>query len=935
MDYKSTLNLPQTKFPMKANLVKKEPEMIEKWDKEGLYHTIRKSSEGRKTYMLHDGPPYANGNIHMGTAFNKILKDIIIKSKQMAGFNTPYVPGWDCHGLPIEHKVDMELGAKKRDMSQVEIRRFCRQYAEKYVKIQMDEFKKLGVLGEWENPYLTMNFPYEASIIREFGKFALNGSIHQSKKPVYWCTSCKTALAEAEVEYDEHTSPSIFVKFPMISDLSQEFPSLKGKKVSIIIWTTTPWTIPANLAIALHPDLDYVAADVGNNEVMIMAEGLFNICMDSFDIKSHSILETFNASVLEKLKARHPLYDRESLIVLASYVTLEAGTGCVHTAPGHGREDYETGIAYNLDIYSPVDDAGQFTEDIDFFAGMDVFEANDSVDKKLKEVGALVKEEEISHEYPHCWRCKRPVIFRSTEQWFISMDKNNLREKALEAIKKVSWIPSWGEERIYQMIANRPDWCISRQRAWGVPITLFFCVDCGSLIISQDIIDHVCGLVEKKGADVWFLEPEENLVPKGTICPECGGNKFKKETDILDVWFDSGVSYAAVMEEREYLESPADLYLEGSDQHRGWFHSSLLCSVGTREKAPYKNVLTHGFVVDGKGKAMHKSAGNVIAPEELISNYGAEILRLWVAGEDYRDNIRLSNEILQRLTEAYRRIRNTCRYLLGNLVGFNPIEDMVDYEQMEELDRWALNRLQEMNERIHKAYEDFEFHIVYHTLHNFCVIDLSSFYLDIIKDRLYVSPPKSIARRSAQTAMNEILNVLVRLMAPVLSFTADEIWQFMDEKNRNSFSSVHADLFIPIKEEYKDPELAERWEEIIKVRREVTKALEIARKDKLIGHSLDAAVTLGLSSELEALLAPYKDQLRSLFIVSSVDTTPSEDLSGGLKSEDIKDLIIRVTPSEDEKCERCWVHDPTVGTNREHPTICARCLNALTEMGYI
>ncbi|MFC1869592.1 isoleucine--tRNA ligase, partial [Thermodesulfobacteriota bacterium] len=760
-----------------ANLVKKEPEMLEKWEREALYHTIRRASKGRKRYMLHDGPPYANGHIHMGTAFNKILKDIIIKSKQMSGFDAPYVPGWDCHGLPIEHKVEMELGEKINSMTQVEVRHYCREYAERYVDIQRAEFKRLGVLGEWERPYLTMNFPYEAMIVREFGKFALNGSTYKSKKPVHWCTSCQTALAEAEVEYEQHSSPSIFVKFPVISDLSSEIISLKGKKVFIVIWTTTPWTIPANLAIALHPDLDYVAADIGDNEVLIMAEGLLDICMDSFGIRSYSVLETFNAARIENHKARHPLYERESLIVLAPYVTLDAGTGCVHTAPGHGREDYETGLAYGLDIYSPVDDSGHFTKDVDYFAGQQVFETNQAVNKKLDEAGALIKEEEITHEYPHCWRCKKPVIFRSTEQWFISMDKTGLRQKALDAIKKVSWLPSWGEERIYQMIANRPDWCISRQRAWGVPITIIFCKECDTLIISQEIIDHIARLVEESGADIWFSEPEETLLPPGTLCPECGGGKFRKETDILDVWFDSGVSYAAVMEKRDYLESPSDLYLEGSDQHRGWFHSSLLCSIGTRNEAPYKNVLTHGFVVDGTGKAMHKSAGNVIAPEDLIKKYGSEILRLWVAGEDYRDNIRLSKEILQRLTEAYRRIRNTCRYLLGNLNDFDPMNDAVSYDQMEELDRWALNRLQEMNDRVRKAYNGFDFHIVYHTLHNFCVIDLSSFYLDIIKDRLYVSSKTSTARRSAQTVMNEILNVIVRLMAPVLSFTADEIWQ--------------------------------------------------------------------------------------------------------------------------------------------------------------
>ena len=930
MNYKDTLNLPKTAFPMKGNLVKKEPEMLEKWESIDLYNLIRQSSKGRKRFHLHDGPPYANGNIHMGTAFNKVLKDIIIKSRQMAGFDSPYVPGWDCHGLPIEHRVDGELGAKKMEMSQAEIRGFCRRYAEKYIDIQRNEFKRLGVLGEWDNPYLTMNYPYEATIIREFGKFALNGSLVRSKKPIYWCISCKTALAEAEVEYDEHSSPSIFVKFPMISDLDQLAPVLKGKQVSMIIWTTTPWTIPANLAIALHPGLKYAAVQTGDNEVMILAEGLLDLCMDTFGIESYEVLKLFKAAELENLEARHPLYDRPSKIVLAPYVTLEAGTGCVHTAPGHGREDYETGLQYDLETYSPVDDSGCFTPDVGYFAGMEVFAANEAVKDKLSEVGALLKEEEITHEYPHCWRCKKPVIFRSTKQWFISMEKNDLRKNALDAIRKVSWIPSWGEDRIYKMIANRPDWCVSRQRTWGVPITVFFCDECDEPVITQEIIDHVSGMVEQSGADIWFTKSEKELLPPETRCPNCGADRFRKETDILDVWFDSGVSYAAVMENRGYLDSPADLYLEGSDQHRGWFHSSLLCSVGTRKEAPYKGVLTHGFVVDGAGKAMHKSSGNVIAPEELIKSHGAEILRLWVAGEDYRDNIRLSKEILQRLTEAYRRIRNTCRYLLGNLNDFDWETDQVPYTEMEELDRWALNRIQELNGRILKAYEDFNFHLVYHNLHNFCVLDLSSFYLDIIKDRLYTSPKKSAARRSSQTAMHEILETLVRLMAPVLSFTADEIWQHMTGKERPV--SVHVDIFSPQNKEYQDTELAERWEQIISVRKEVTKVLELARKEKSIGHPLDASVRLGLAPKLADKLAPYEDQLRSIFIVSSVDLREIDQVEGGFESETVPGLKVEVSPSLDPKCERCWIHDPSVGDDKNHPNTCERCRNVLNEI---
>ena len=926
MDYKETLNLPKTDFPMKANLVKKEPEMIERWEKQELYERIRELCKGRKKYTLHDGPPYANGHIHMGTAFNKILKDLIVKSRQMAGFDAPYVPGWDCHGLPIEHKVDTELGSRKAAMTQVEVRHYCRRYAEKWIDIQRSEFKRLGVLGEWGNPYLTMAFPYEATIVREFGKFYLKGSVLKSKKPIYWCISCKTALAEAEVEYEAHSSPSIFVKFPMISDLSQDIPALKGKNVFVVIWTTTPWTIPANLAIALHPDLDYVAVDVGNNQVLILAEGLMAICMDTFGIRDYRVIAQLDPRRLENLKARHPLYERESLLVLAPYVTLDAGTGCVHTAPGHGREDYETGLQYHLDVYSPVDDEGRFTKDVPFFAGLQVFDANSAVNKKLKDAGALLKEQNLSHEYPHCWRCKKPVIFRSTEQWFISMEKTGLRKDALKAIKEVSWIPSWGQDRIYGLIENRPDWCISRQRAWGVPITLFSCTECGKPLLSQKILDHLVRLVEQSGADIWFTEPVEKLLVAGSRCEHCGSERFKKETDILDVWFDSGVSYAACMEARDYLESPSDLYLEGSDQHRGWFHSSLLCSVGTRGRAPYRSVLTHGFVVDGTGKAMHKSAGNVIAPEDLIKKYGAEIIRLWVAGEDFRDNIRLSDEILQRLVEAYRRIRNTCRFVLGNLYDFDPAKDRVSYDRMEELDQWVLHRLQELAERVLKAYDSFEFHPVFHNLHNFCVLDLSAFYLDILKDRLYVSPAPSKARRSAQTALHEILEVLVRLMAPILSFTADEVWQFMRGANRSM--SVHMETFLPVKSEYKNATLAERWEPILRVRKEVTKAIEIERKNKTIGHSLEASVTLGLPADLLQHLESYRDALPYLFIVSSVTLSSFDQVVAGYEGDGIK---IKVEMSKDPRCERCWVHDPTVGASHDQPGLCKRCIDALGE----
>ncbi|MGD8775938.1 MAG: isoleucine--tRNA ligase, partial [Syntrophobacterales bacterium] len=631
MDYKKTLNLPRTEFPMKANLAKREPEILDKWEQMDLYGELRRTSQGRPRYVLHDGPPYANGHIHLGTALNKILKDMIVRSRQVMGYDSVYVPGWDCHGLPIEHQVEKELGSQKLGMSQLELRHRCRAYADKFIDIQRQEFKRLGVVGDWQNPYLTMAYDYEATIARELGKFVTQGSVYKSKKPIYWCSSCLTALAEAEVEYEEHESPSIYVKFPLLDDLTPIVPTLEGKAVFVLIWTTTPWTIPANLAIALHPDYDYAVVAL-SNEVWIIAEGLVEEVMARASISDYDILARLTAGQLEGMKCRHPFIERESVIVQAPYVTLDVGTGCVHTAPGHGREDFETALKYDLDIYSPVDDNGRFTEEVPYFSGQFVFDANIDVNKKIAEVGNLVREETITHSYPHCWRCKEPVIFRATEQWFISMESNGLRMKALESIEnEVDWIPSWGQERIHGMIANRPDWCISRQRAWGVPITVFYCQECGEILASPEVLEHVASRFAREGADIWFSEEAAQLLPPQTTCNRCGGSAFTKEMDILDVWFDSGVSYAAVLEPRQDLHSPADLYLEGSDQHRGWFHSSLLAAVGTRGTAPYRTVLTHGFVVDGGGRKMSKSLGNVIAPDEVIEKYGAEILRLWVA----------------------------------------------------------------------------------------------------------------------------------------------------------------------------------------------------------------------------------------------------------------------------------------------------------------
>ena len=921
MDYKNTLNLPQTDFPMRANLAVREPEILKKWEQTGLYERLRETSKGRPRYVLHDGPPYANGHIHLGTALNKILKDMIVKARQMSGMDASYVPGWDCHGLPIEHQVDKELGKKKETMTLTEIRQHCRRYAEKFIDIQRNEFKRLGVLGEWNNPYLTMSFDYEATIARELGRFFEKGSVVRSKKPIYWCASCMTALAEAEVEYHDHKSPSIYVKFPLTSESQAAFPELSGKPAYVLIWTTTPWTLPANLAIALHPGFEYVAVSV-EGEIWILAKGLLENLMQLAKVQDYKILRNFEARELNGLKARHPFLDRDSVIVLGNHVTLEAGTGAVHTAPGHGREDYEMALEYGLDVYSPVDDRGRFTKDVPFFAGEFVFDANKSVIAKLKEEGKLILEADITHSYPHCWRCKKPVIFRATPQWFISMEKNDLRGKALNWIDRVQWVPSWGRERIYNMVANRPDWCISRQRSWGVPITVFRCADCGSYLTSREVFDHIVALFEKEGADAWFSHPVEDLVPKGVNCPECNGQKFEKEMDILDVWFDSGTSYAAVLERRDGLRAPADLYLEGSDQHRGWFHSSLLASVGTRDIAPYNTVLTHGFVVDGQGYKMSKSLGNVIAPEEIIKQYGAEILRLWVSAEDYRDDIRISQDILRRLSEAYRRIRNTCRFLLGNLYDFNPEEDSVPPAQMEELDRFALCQLHELITKIRQGYDRFEFHRVYHALHNYCVVDLSSFYLDILKDRLYTAPAASKARRSAQTVIHTILETVLKLMAPILSFTAEEAWTLMPH---SPSPSVHMENFPHSDSIILDEALIQRWAKIIAVRNEVQRVLEAARRDKVIGHPLDAKVRMSLPADLAAEFGKEEELLRTVFIVSQVSIEPETALDGAVEATELPGLRIRVENATGEKCQRCWVRSEKVGEFADQPEICDRC----------
>ncbi|GAB4272807.1 MAG: isoleucine--tRNA ligase [Deferrisomatales bacterium] len=929
MDYKSTLNLPQTAFPMKADLRRREPEMLARWAEEDLYGQIQRATAGRPPFILHDGPPYANGHIHMGHAVNKILKDMVVKSRTMAGHHSPYVPGWDCHGLPIEHQVDKKLGKAKEGMAKAEVRRRCRAYAQEFIGIQREEFRRLGVFGDWDRPYLTMSYDYEAQIVRELGRFIESGAVYLGKKPVYWCVSCRTALAEAEVEYADKTSPSIYVKFPLIDDLGDLYPALAGKRVSVVIWTTTPWTIPANLAVALHPEFEYGAyeAPAGSGEVWILARYLAPVVLEAAGVARWTELARVDPKALERREARHPLYDRPSMLVLGEHVTLEAGTGCVHTAPGHGQEDYEIGRRYGLDAYAPVDDRGRFTDDVEGFAGLGVLEANPEVNRALRKAGTLVHEDRISHSYPHCWRCKKPVIFRSTRQWFISMDETGLRRTALEEIDRVQWIPRWGRDRIHNMIAQRPDWCISRQRAWGVPIVAAHCARCGEVYMSRELADRAAERFEEEGADCWFERPLEDFLPPGAACPACGSTELHKEEDILDVWFDSGVSYAAVCEKRPELRSPADLYLEGSDQHRGWFHSSLLAAVGTRGAAPYRAVLTHGFVVDGQGKKMSKSLGNVIRPDQVIQKYGAEILRLWVAAEDYRDDIRISDEILKRLVEAYRRIRNTCRFLLGNLSDFDPGRDAVAPGELWEIDRYALDRLHRLVERCRRAYDDYEFHVLFHRIHNFCAVDLSSFYLDILKDRLYTFPAASPGRRAAQTALHAILHALTRLMAPVLAFTAEDVWRHLP----GTEGSVHLEPLPQVDPAAVDDELAGRWERIRNLRALVTKAAEEARAAKQIGHSLDAKVILYADNRWEAFLGPYAAELPFLFIVSQVDLV--EGPGGAFTDPALPGVGVDVVRAEGEKCQRCWNYSPTVGTREEYPGACARCADHLAQAG--
>ena len=919
VDLKKTVHLPKTDFSMKANLGQMEPKMLTRWEESGLYNSIRAARLGKPTYILHDGPPYANGNIHLGHALNKLLKDFIVKVKTMEGYDSPYVPGWDCHGLPIEHKVESELGSKRATMSPVEIRAACRKYAAKYVDLQRKDFIRLGVLGRWTDPYLTMSAEYEAVIAGAFVDFLEKGYVYKGLKPVNWCTYDRTALAEAEVEYENHTSPSIWVRFALTSDPAAIDPALKGKRVWGLIWTTTPWTIPANLAISFHPSYIYVAAETGGDVYIVAKDLLAQTTLDC-GWKDVEVLAEFQGSNLDKTVFRHPFLERDSLGILGEHVTLEQGTGAVHTAPGHGQEDYVIGQTYGLPVYCPVDGAGKFfaaegaagklPEEL---LGKTIWQANPLVIEILKNAGALLAEKNIEHSYPHCWRCHHPTIFRATEQWFIGMDRNNLRERALEAIKTVKWTPSWGQERISNMIATRPDWCISRQKLWGVPIIVFYCEGCQEPLTDRKILDRVVDQFRQSTVDIWYSQSAAELAGPDAKCGKCGGTSFRKETDILDVWFDSGVSHLAVLTPENSLPWPCDLYLEGGDQYRGWFHSSLLVGVALKGGAPYRATATNGWTLDGEGRALSKSSGSEAA-EKIVNKYGADVLRLWVASIDFTEDVRLSNTILDRLIEAYRKLRNTFRYALGNLHDFNPEKDAVPVAEMLEIDRWILARTEDLIRRCRGWYDTLEFHKVYRAIYDFTTADLSARYFDILKDRLYTAATSSRERRSGQSALYRVHYALVRLIAPLLAFTAEEVWSYT-AKPVGAPESIHLAL-LPEPEEVASglpaAKLAE-WDRLMEVRDVVLKALEEARQAKLIGTSLEARVRLQGYKGFEA-------ELPSVFIVSQVVLKPGDELRATIERAD------------GVKCERCWKYSTAVGQDAEFPTVCDTCSAALRDM---
>ncbi len=910
-DYSKTVNLPKTNFPMKANLPTREPEIISFWEKNKIYKKILEKNKSGKKFILHDGPPYANGHIHLGHALNKILKDIVVKYKAIRGFWAPFVPGWDCHGLPIEHQLFKELGIDKRQIDIVSFRKKAKDFAQKFVNIQREEFIRLGVFGDWDNPYLTMDYKYESNIVRVFKELAKSGYIYRSKKPIYWCPHCETALAEAEVEYSDHISPSIYVKFPVI-DRPGQF---------VLIWTTTPWTLPANVAIAFHPFAEYVLIKVDREEY-ILAKALLKNVLEIAGFKEYEISETFKGEKLENIKCKNPVVERDSIGILAEFVTLEDGTGCVHIAPGHGAEDYQVGLKYKLPVISPVNESGVFTDEVPEFKGHKVFAANTLIVNKLKEKSLLLHEEKITHSYPHCWRCKHAIIFRATDQWFLSVEYKNLRERMLKSVEKVKWIPEYGINRIRGMLESRPDWCLSRQRYWGVPIPAIYCNNCTTAYLDENIISKFEKIVEREGTDSWFVRDVKDFLPENFKCSKCSGADFRKETDILDVWFDSGVSHEAVLRIRENLEWPSDMYLEGSDQHRGWFQTSLIPAVALHDIPPYKNVLTHGFTVDGEGRKMSKSLGNVISPQEIIQKYGAEILRLWVAGSDYREDIRISPEIIERLAETYRKIRNTIRFLLGNLYDFSPQKDKVEYNQMLEIDRWILGRLQKLSEKVINGYENYEFHLVISEINSFCVVELSSFYMDVLKDRLYTFRPCSKERRSAQTALYEILKVLLKLISPIFSFTAEESWSFFKEIDKELPESVFLDGFDGCKKEWFSEELEKNWKKLLDLREKVNLEIEKARRENIVKSSLESKVIIDTGDkELLKFLDGYKNELPAILIVSQVEVSPR---GAGVDTD--QEIKISVLHADGKKCPRCWNWSTEISADSE---ICPKCKKAL------
>ena len=921
-DYNQTVNLPKTDFPMRAALPKREPDMLKEWFELDLYNEMLRRNEGKPQFNLHDGPPFSNGMIHMGTAMNKCLKDFIVRYKSMSGYKSVYIPGWDNHGMPIESAIIKEQKLNHKDMPIPEFRNACRDFAEKFVQIQMEQFKRLGVVGDWEHPYRTMDAKFEAEEVKVFGKMYEKGYIYKGLKPVYWCPKDETALAEAEIEYQDDPCTTVYVKFPMHDDLGK-LPGYDKSRLFFVIWTTTIWTLPGNLAIALHPDEKYAVVKAPNGECYIMAEALAEKVMTIGGFDCYEIAETHPGSFFENMLADHPFLPKTSRLLLADYVTMDSGTGCVHTAPGFGADDYQTCRRYGMDMVVPVDDQGRHTDYAGKYAGLRTEESNPVILADMKESGALFASENIVHSYPHCWRCKSPIIFRATPQWFCSVDA--FKDEACQAVDKVHWLPEWGHDRMIGMIRERADWCISRQRRWGLPIPVFYCEDCGKPVCTSDTIETVSQVFRTRGSNAWFELPAEDLLPKGYKCPFCGGTHFTKETDTLDGWFDSGSTHIASMELDAPGTWPASMYLEGNDQYRGWFQSSLLVGVACKGAAPYETVLTHGWTVDGEGKAMHKSLGNGVYPDELIPKYGADLVRLWAASADYRMDMRCSDAMFQQLSDKYLKIRNTARYILGNLNGFDPDADAVRYDEMLDLDKWALDRLYRLIDRCISSYEKFEFLNVTYAVHNFCVVDMSNFYLDVIKDRLYCDGAASLSRRSAQTAIYRILDAVTRLLAPILSFTADEIWQAMphdrscDVRNAclNDMPAADPARALSAEEEA-------RWSGLLRVRADVNKALELARGEKLLGKPLDAKVTLYVSDAAAASLAGLsEEELAALCIVSEL--TVVRGAGEGVPGENVDGLTVKIEPSPLPRCQRCWTHSGSVGSDAEHPDLCARC----------